>query len=107
MSRKLKKADKALAVAEKAAAKSAKQLTKATVKRDNVAAKVQLGLAAAAAKDARKRDKKLRGSVLPIETPAAAAPTLVTVAQLREAARAKGVAGYSRMTRAQLLKALG
>ena len=116
--RKLKKADKALNAA-------AKLLAKAEKKRDSILAreksKLDKKLDRKAKKSSTKKSDTAKKAVAPTKaakpaaTPAAATPAASstpafsasnTVAELREAAKANEVAGYSKMTKAQLLEAL-
>lgn len=154
-SRKLKKAERALAKAEKAAVRAAQVVAKANKKRERILARERLRHDAEVARKAKKRAAKQgsvkQGSVkqgsakqgsakqavqraaksaervvedaidkvadtavglattprtlTPVER-TAATTTTATVAELRELAKAQGIAGYSRLTKAELLSAL-
>jgi len=143
-SRKLKKAERALAKAEKAAVRAAQVVAKANKKRERILARERLRHDAEVARKAKKRAAKQgsakQGSakqavqraaksaervvedaidkvadtavglattprtLTPVER--TAATTTTTVAELRELAKAQGIAGYSRLTKAELLSAL-
>ncbi len=153
-SRKLKKAEKALAKAEKAAVRAAQVVAKANKKRERILAREKLRHDAEVARRSKRRAAK-QGSakqssakqsstkqssakqavqraaksaervmedaidkvadtavglataprtLTPVERPAGT--TTTTVAELRELAKAEGIAGYSKLTKAQLLSAL-
>ena len=147
-SRKLKKAERALAKAEKVAVRAAQVVAKANKKRERILARERLRHDAEAARRAKKRAVKQgsakQGSakqvvqraaksaervvedaidkvadtavglattprtLTPFERTAATttATTTTTVAELRELAKAQGIAGYSKLTKAELLSAL-
>ena len=147
-SRKLKKAERALAKAEKAAVRAAQVVAKANKKRERILARERLRHDAEVARKAKKRAAKQgsakQGSakqavqraaksaervvedaidkvadtavgfattprtLTPFERTAATTTTTTTttVAELRELAKAQGIAGYSKLTKAELLSAL-
>ena len=151
-SRKLKKAERALAKAEKAAVRAAQVVAKANKKRERILARERLRHDAEVARKAKKRAAKQgstkqesakQGSakqavqraaksaervvedaidkvadtavgfattprtLTPVErTTATTTTTTTTVAELRELAKAQGIAGYSKLTKAELLSAL-
>ena len=157
-SRKLKKAERALAKAEKAAVRAAQVVAKANKKRERILARERLRHDAEVARKAKKRAAKQgsakqgsakQGSakqavqraaksaervvedaidkvadtavglattprtLTPVERTAATTmttttttTTTTTVAELRELAKAQGIAGYSKLTKAELLSAL-
>ena len=162
-SRKLKKAERALAKAEKAAVRAMRVVAKANKKRERILARERLRHDAEVARRAKKRSAKQesakqgsakqgsakQGSVkqgsakqvvqraaksaervvedaidkiadtavglattprtlTPFERTAATTTTTTTttVAELRELAKAQGIAGYSKLTKAELLSAL-
>lgn len=120
ISRKLKKAERALAKASKVAAKAEKKrdaillrektrADKKLAKRDAKDAQPASAPRAAVAKRAASKPVTRPAASKPAASKPASRPafdTTATVADLREAAKANEISGYSKMTKAQLIEAL-
>ena len=105
--RDVKKAVKGAKKSAKDTAKTAKATTKSAVKTVKITANATAKSATKAASNAKTAGKAIIADVKKDIDLATKPNSTWTVAELKEAARKKKIAGYSSMTKPQLLKALG